>query len=505
MPVNKVSPKLLALALFFFAVLLRFILCSKGGQFFIIDETRFYNGHYLLSHLSDLDILAALNLISSSVAHTFFIFFAALAEGVRYVVVIFFEGFVPPYFLTQSDIGIEYAAFTLSFASSFNVVLVYLIIIKLGGSTYQALVGAFLLFVSNTNFYFSRHLLPYDCATMLALMGFYLSCKFPISIKGSIYCGLFSGLATLTYNGYWPLSFVLWMSHLLFNGGDYKKITKLGFISFVSGIFPLVILQIISLIVDQNFLSGLLVWLKATKLNQMGNFGIGWKVLFTYLWSSEGVIMIIYIIGLVLSFIFLNKSTKWKLDNVSAGPFMVVVTLSILLFFSDFLQSSVLYGRTIKQIVPLLCIAGSFPFTFLLAKCSRLKNGFSWSVLVITTTCFFATQNYHSTMEVVYPKCFKKNILNGYTTLSQLSEIKGPKVSKLESPEPSADLLLINCQTLIPPLVERILIPHGKAIASELHPYKSFTPYQYIHYNRNERILIDSFDLDMKLVERLEL
>ena len=80
-------PKRCLYLLLVVGTVLRGFLVTSGGQFFIVDEARFLNGHYLLANLADGDFQAALHRISTNYAHSFFIFFAAFAEGIRFLYV----------------------------------------------------------------------------------------------------------------------------------------------------------------------------------------------------------------------------------------------------------------------------------------------------------------------------------------------------------------------------------------------------------------------------------
>ncbi len=486
------------------SILLRFWLCLKGGQYFFVDEARFVNGHYLLAHFSDGDWHSILKRISTSFAHTLFIFLAAFAEGIRYLYVLcFVNSNASAHLLTQTSVAIESAAFILSFASTANILLLYLITRQLGGSKLQALTASILLFISTTNFYFSRHLLPYDSSISLALIGMYFGSRGNLSLVNNMICGFFGGLATLTYNGYWILSALIWTILILRTPNDWKKRANVAISCALAGISPLLLLHAASAFCGENFLSGMLEWLDGTMDNQNGDFGIGWKVFFSYLWSTERLIFWLYLGGSIIAFKHLRGIPHVPLNHASTGPYCVIFIMGLFFLFSDLVQSSVLYGRTIKQIVPFLCLACSYPLSRILSQTKSNRNLFIALVpcSVILICQFF--YNYKQCFDLVFPSQFKNEAFSNFGTASELSSLVGPNIKKLESNYSDVNYTLINCQVLVPPIEGYKPTPEGKVLMSAKHPY-TFEPYQYVHYNLSNRTLLKKEVLTMKLVRKLK-
>ena len=262
---NKTTIHILFL-IFFISVSLRYFLCTSGGQFFYVDEARFMNGHYLLAHISDGDWTSAIKRITTTYAHTFFIFISAILEGFRYLFVLaFIDSSAPAFLLADSRIAIEVAAYLLSFASSTNIILLYLVVKSSGGTNLQGVIASVMLAASTTNFYFSRHLLPYDISISFALIALIFALKKRNYSLNNVLCGLFCGLTTLTYNGYWTLSALVWLILLYKSKGHLVEKIKCGVISLSTGILPIILLYFISLNYEGNFLEGMQEWLAATK------------------------------------------------------------------------------------------------------------------------------------------------------------------------------------------------------------------------------------------------
>ena len=494
-------PKLCLYLLLIIGIVLRGFLVNSGGQLFIVDEARFLNGHYLLANLADGDFQLALHRIITNYAHCLFIFFAAFAEGIRFLYVnLINQGETPAYLLTETREGIEVAAFVLSFASTINIFRVYAIIRRFGGEKDQALAGSFLMVLSTVNYYYARHLLPYDCAIMLALIALYFGAHPDGKFRHSVLCGIFAGLAALTYNGYWILSFVVWLLHIVRSDEHYKKRIKKAIFCAIAGISPLIILQLISLSVGENFLRGEIDWIHATKGNQYGDLGSGWAVFFTYLWEAEKSILVVLIIGMTLSVRgWFDNFALRSLDHRTFGPLAVLLIFLLLILLSDVFQTSVLYGRSIKQIVPFLCMACALPLSQLKHFLPRPKISLAITLLSVASIAQSA-YNQTACLRITFPYSFNTQVENKYGPVSRQSNLNGPKIEVFEHVKPGSEYILVNGHNLILPIHGQKVIPQGNVLLSAPHPYQ-YKPYQFIHFNYRERTILDNTDLSMRLIK----
>ena len=493
---NKTTTYILVI-IFFVSVFLRFFLCTNGGQFFYVDEARFMNGHYLLAHISDGDWASAFKRITTTYAHTFFIFISAILEGFRYLFVLaFIDSSAPAFLLADSRISIEVAAYLLSFASAINIILLYLVVKGSGGTNLQGVIATVMLAASTTNFYFSRHLLPYDISISFALIALIFALKKRNDNLNIILCGLFCGFTTLTYNGYWTLSALAWLILVYKSKGHLIEKIRCGVISLSAGIIPIMLLYFVSLKYEGNFLSGMQQWLTATAKNQYGDFGIGWKVLVSYLWDSEGVVSILYFLSIFTAINFFIKKRRLELNNKDIGFFSILFLIITLIFLSDILNNSVLYGRTIKQTIPFFCLAISYPI-------ACLTENFKSRILISSSILIFGIQviyNFKTCLDIEFPNNFILKSSSHKEEFSQFAEISGPNISKLESSSSNHYHAIINAQSLIPPFTGYKNIPIKKIYFESDHPY-NFKPYQYIHYRIEERTMLKDIDLKMKFVE----
>jgi hypothetical protein len=480
------------------AAILRGLLVKSGGQYFFVDEARFINGHYLLSSIINGSFSESIECIVSNPAHTGFVIFSSIAETIRYLYLfIITSGSIHPYELTLNpNLGIAIATFTLSLPSVINIALLYAIIRRIGGKKGEALLGAALMTSSCSMFYLCRHLVPYDCALMLVLIALWIGVKPVNNLKNSFACGFIACLGLLTYNGTWTLSIIVCLIHVLWkkNGSDGKL--KAFVITALGGIIPLLLLQFISLALDRNFANDLLDWAKATSGNQMGDFGIGWRVLFQYLWETEHLILILWMAGIVISFYSIIKGrTELSLSKDNLGVYAFLSIYLLLIIGSDILENFVIYDRIARMVVPFMCIAGSFPLFKIMNRSSNLSVLLICSAVVIQTAI-----NFSYPFRIMFPDEVRKLTNEKYGKVNLASSYKGENISVFDLNATNSVYTLFNANKLIPPLKGLKDIPNTQKIFTKKHPYQ-YKPYQYLHFKEKERNLIRKTNLKMTLIK----
>ena len=488
--------------IFLISFSLRVYTSFLGGQFFIVDELRYRSGHHLLSFISDLNIKDAIIYIMNNPAHTLFTFFASIFELFRYFIVYFFiNSSIPPHELNNTTIGISYSASLNSLFSSINIILIYSIVRSFGGHKIQALFSSFFLLLSTTNFYFARHLVPYDIALTLSLTSFYFA---SLSNKGTSHqftCGLFAGISTLTYFGYWPLSLTAWIVCIC-----RKKINiiKLAFWCSLGGLTPLLLLQLLGYSVGLNYLQNVWGFILATQSNQMGDPNSGLKVFFDYMWETDNILFYFMLFFSVLSLFYIKLTNIFILNHRSFGVLTSVLILSILFYLSQIEGNFVLYGRTVKMVVPFLCIACSYPL-FIFFKINKSQTT---SRLILISFCILlicSISNHNKVLNIVYPRNIKEDAQKISNDFDEFSSLSGKCVQKLERRHTHTPYSLVNAQWLVPPITKSVEnIPKGKVLLKSLHPYSSFPPYLFLHYNNEERTIIQNKDLEMLFIHKYE-
>jgi len=454
----------------------------------------------LLSYLSDWNLKGALNYFLSNSAHTLFTLFAAFAEFIRFsFLLLFFDSNLQAYTLNTEQIGIEISSCILSLFSIINALLLYPIIRSAGGCALQGSIASVLLLLSTTNFYFSRHLLPYDISITLSLLSLLALLKFERNEKASFITGVLSGLSTLTYFGYWPLALATWACTILFSPNKAKALLFCS----IGGLCPALFFQVLGYLVDVNYLSGVIEFLRATSTNQMGDQGVSLSAIFEFFWLSENFYSIFLLILLIITCFYCKLSDCRKLNSKTLGILYFIIIIGVFIFCTEVLGSFVLYGRTIKQILPYICIASSFSLCILIRTLCSKTSVSVFLILGVIVLCV-SFNNHSKVLTITYPKNFNDKVTLITNDFQETSSFIGRNIQKLEKPDPLAKFSLVNAQYLVPPIIDVKDIPTGDIILEEKHPYFHFKPYQFLHYNSTERSLIESQNLSMKLIKKNE-
>src|SRR5580658_5335123 len=173
------------------SVFLRVELCENGGQYFFGDEARYDRAAQLYFALGNGDSHAIREILSLP-DHSLFTWLGVLVTAVQRLL-----AQATPY----GDWGHhpEFAAFTvrlascvLSLFSALNVLLVYGLARVLRADREEAVWAALVMAVSNTAFYYSRHLLPYDCAISASLLAM-LAGLGGATVPRAVLCGILAG------------------------------------------------------------------------------------------------------------------------------------------------------------------------------------------------------------------------------------------------------------------------------------------------------------------------
>jgi hypothetical protein len=188
------------------------MLAAQGGQGFYPDETRFFRGPLLYQTLRSGQVPCLP--LQLSPLHVGFVYVTALIAPFQHALAQF-----TPYgdWSRPDDVGAapQLGAMLLGLFSTLNLWLIYRLAIATGAPPREALWATLFAAAANSLFYYSRHLLPYDCALSAALAGL----LFTITARNWRYAflgGAGAGLSFQIYNGYWFLvpiaGLALWLN-----------------------------------------------------------------------------------------------------------------------------------------------------------------------------------------------------------------------------------------------------------------------------------------------------
>ncbi len=312
---------------------LRLVLSLRGGQGFWPDESRYYS---VMEAVNSGNFRTVLNTVASTADH---LGFKALSV-------------IPAYLQISFNGGYAVATTFFSLFSTASIGWIWLIARRTGAGQGEALGAALTFACSNAMFYWSRHLIPYDVALFWGLACLYFAVGPKISLGNSLLAGLFGLLTFVTYNGYWTwvalvlsghVVFVLpnWRAALLRGGG--------GLLSLVGGFCLLVVL---AATLKANLLDSYTQF--AGTITQ-GDFSEGHRVIWEYLWSAESVGLFVWVLA-----VFGLIAAQFSGHNPARRGWLwlggVVGIVAVLVVGSNLLETFVVYGRLVRQVIPFFAL-----------------------------------------------------------------------------------------------------------------------------------------------------
>jgi hypothetical protein len=467
---------------------LRLLLCAQGGQYFFGDENRFERAVQLYQAVARGDPNAAREVLKLP-EHSLFTLAGALATSVQHLLAL-----ATPY----GDWGHhpEYAVFTVKLASCFlslfstlNILLVYRLARALRADRQEAVWAALLMAASNTAFYYSRHLLPFECALSAALAALVVGLGAP-SAPRAILCGVLAGFAFHLYNGYWFLPPVVSMVFALSWMGQPARIRLACFLG--AGLaLGLAAPVLIGTLAGGSFYWRTMVAFSGTAT--MGLFAEGWSLPWEYFWYSEGGLGVAVVLCIASAVLLALRNRRPLEPRMLAWLAALGVIYACLVLFSVFLEKFVVYARTVLPMVPFFCLAGGWALRQLVADRALLK-GAAAAGLALAGLVHFAP---HFTR--VFPRDVEILVLRNFGNPKHSLSVSGSLYAQLDLPVTRPDLALVNAQ-LIYPLKEYIGYPEGKVLL-RVENALTYRPFQYECYTPRERRLIRTEDISICLIQ----
>jgi len=456
----------------------RWALVAQGGQYFFGDEPRYHRGIDLYLALADARWADARQLLALP-EHAAFVWLGALLSPLHQL---------GAWFNGQSDwsdgaqiyASAGWAAALLAVFSTAIIWLTHRLALAAGADESAALAAALLAASSNTLFYFSRHLLPYDAALCAWLGGLLLTTR--PGRRAQFFAGLLVGLTYHLYNGYWFLVPVgaLWWWLRRKEAGVAPFGWAAGTITGLGG--PLLI---------GTLAGGAAYWSTLRAFSgtvKQGLFAEGWSLPWEYLWHSEGwwgALVVAALAGAV----FLHRA---NLPRHAVHALLCAAALYLLLVLvSTVAQNFVVYGRTARPLVPLLCLAAGWAVAHLTASRPGWRRPLTGAALSAAAVMFAP----HFLR--VFPRDFEQRVLADFGMTKRTLEFSGSLYRPLVLPVTRPDLLLVNAQFLYP-LRERLPSPPGEALLALEHPL-AYPPFQYEGHTPRERALLRAGPIEMKL------
>ena len=494
----QLRPKHALLVILLISLFLRLLLLVNGGQFHFPDEVRYGTSINVAGKIVKGDFKAALGTMLQYRSHPGFATAALIpalihsltlelfdtaptATGGNY----FHDGF--------RDFRIPVIFFLIP--SVLSIAMIYFIAREAGAEEVEALLAALFAATSNALFIYSRHLVPYDISLLIALAALFISLRFRET-------GIFSALlvGVLVFCAFWIYFghiFLLIVISVVYCFGLARKpqdmiLRPIGMALGVS--IPFIPILIYTHAVQDVDVPNMLMTF-ASKVDQ-GQYEEGMIFPFLYAGETEGATAVVWLIGICMA-------VKHLLDKRENSARRLLIWLAVLVslyllmaILSSGLHTLVLYGRTVRTLVPFVALICGFSFA------SWLKR-FDLRVflLFVFSFCLFAIigfapairlQFYREVARFAYANFEEISFETTFRPPSRAYEFSLPKVD-------GARYLLVNAG-YYGPVTEMTTRPEGEVILEVSHPY-NYRPFQYEGMTPEMREIINRDGVYMWLID----
>jgi hypothetical protein len=466
---------------------LRVVLAAQGGQYFFGDEVRYDRGVQLYLAILNGHATIIGNILGKP-EHALFVWLGAAMTAGQHLL-----AQLTPYgdWSKPENTGftIWLGACLLAQFSTLNIYLVYHIARTAGATAAESIGSALLMAVSNTNFYYARHLLPYDAALSAALGA--MACGFSRRTSRSAFVsGVLTGIAYGLYNGYWFFVPSLWVIYLTIQWRWPERWRLVGW--WTTGLGGALAAPAFM----GTMAGGTKYWITMVAFSRtvtQGLFSEGWSLPWEFLWHSEGL-MGLLVIG---SIAFAVLVARYRRKPVEARVWILLLTLggtyALLVLASCGLDLFVVYARTVKPFVPLFCLLGGWAWSRILGA---RPLGFVDVGLVVVGIAFVHFRPHFGRM---FPREVEIAVLRHFGNPKHTLSVSGSLYIPLAQPVTRPDLALVNGQLLYP--VHGYLgFPEGRVLLRIPNPI-SYLPFQYESHTPGERTFLRSHNLSICLIQ----
>ena len=436
------------------STVLRVILCLSGGQDYWPDEHK-ENPDLILSGLIHRDYNEVLRGLDRPERPMF----AAI-------------GVIPAAVGRVTGRSRMVCALFFSMASVVSIWVLAAIARELGADDVESLLAAALLALSASFLYWSRHVQPYDLATMFVLVALLVGVRAGATSRHMYLCGIISGVAFLTYPGYWssviavPAICVIQGS---VNGRDPVRNSLLAIV----GVLSVLGLAVAIDLAFGGFVLARFISYSGT-VNQ-GSFQEGWSLPFEYLWHAEHLLLVLWLASVVWALSRLDASAR-----IGVGLFGALFIYAMLVISSIGLYKFVVYGRMARQLVPFFCLITAAAIGSLW-RSSRASIR-SAAAVIVGVTVVQALLNFWRPFVQTFPADFIARYRPSAAIAAQYER-----------------LIWLNAEHLYPGPDAVTLPPHYVTLAEARHPLE-FLPYQYEGFTPEARAALRASDIRMRLV-----
>ena len=474
MRVGRLRPLHWLLLLLLVSYGLRLALVQQGGQLFYPDEGRYLPAAGVADQLFAFELADGLGSMllyehhpGAKAAFTP----VALLHRLAHALQPDNEQLWADYILDEhSDFSLPAAFLTLP--SVLSIGLIYLIARRSGGDEREALLAAFVLAASNSWLIPSRHLLTYDISLCLALVAWAVSLRRRTDnwtlgmLVGFLLCG-----ALFVYMNYWLLVGLIALLDCLTRTKCWREtLTRLVQLA-LGGALVLWITFGYNLAVAQIDLFGNLAW-QARSITQ-GSFDEGIIFPFRYFGDAEGMMSLVWAVGLLLVCWRIWRRRLPLRHRATLWIGCLLGLYCILALVSSGLQIFVLYGRTMRMLLPFIALVCGWSFAAWLRQRSS-----SLTVLFVGVVCIVALFNFSGLAAVRFSRDIARQVVAEYGDYAIASTYYGQRKIRKMSPEDAQGRYSLVNAFFIYPITEQSERPLGRVLLEAPHPL-NYRPYQY--------------------------
>lgn len=465
----------------------RVALVLAGGRFFISDEGRHLHGLHLYYFLLRGDWDGARTVLRFS-DNWGYIIVSAFTTAVQHAMSAVSSLAKWPVELASLHQTLFLGGIVLAMAPVLSVWALYRLARRLGADEREAFCGALFLSLSNTSFYFSRHLFPYDTSIALVLISLWIAAG-PTGVSRSLFAGMLAGAAFHIYNAYWYLLPLVAAARWIDAGQVRRKVADFG-LTLVG--------ELLAIAVPygwgwwtygDSFLKSTVLYGRSVV---QGLYREGWSLPWEYLWNSEGLYGVLAL-GLAFAMWLRLRGREPIPRRVRLVLASVIVIYGLWVGVSSWAHLFVINARTVKPVVPLLCLLSGWGLASLLR--SNFRLGWAVGALIAALGVLNLVPHYF----MVFPREFEAGVIAQVGNPKRTASVSGshfsPKIPSVSAPA----YLMVNAQYLYP-IRSVATVPEGKTIFSAAHPL-AYRPYQYDGFTPRQREILRLANLRMSLIQ----
>jgi hypothetical protein len=446
------------------SAVLRLALIGRGGALYWPDEKRYIDSREAVAAVASGDWAGAADRLLAHSDHFLFRWLALPPAAVERAI----YGDLPPH--------ARICAVWLSFASVACLVLVWLIAWRRTRNPTTCDRALLFCACSAALLYYARHCFPYD-ASLALFLGAVLVALDASSPRRWWSSGFLCGLGYLTYNGYWALCLA---PAAILLGAEIRSLRRgsIHTLAFAVGVATPVLAAFVGArLAGYDLLADSVRFAKTVT---QGDFGSGGKLIISYLAAADGVVpFALCTLVCVASALALGRG-RWRDLSIWAG--IVAGLVLAWLTCSDAFHVFVLYGRTVRAVLPFLALAAAEATVYL--DTSVRRSRFFLRALVCTLVALGAVR-LGPVLRQRFPAEFN----------ADAQEIVG----RVRAQDPQARFALSNATYLDHPEPDSEPPAESRTLLAAPHPM-AYRPNLFEGCTADRRHAFETHDLTMRLV-----